>query len=214
MGARHADRIWMAAGVVAIALLAVVTWFLAVSPQHAETADLRAEAETTQTQADQLRARIVKLTADNANQAALVATLNDRRIALPEDSGVPAFLRQLQAAGTRFDVDVSGLTVGQPAPDDTVSGVWSLPLELTAQGTAARLSSFLTQLQGGDMMRSVLIRTAGIATDRTGDTSATNELSLNLTATAFVAPPAGATVVPTATAAPADAAVAPTAATD
>jgi type IV pilus assembly protein PilO len=190
MGARHADRLWIAAGVMVVALMAVATWFLAVSPQHAEAAALRSDTETARAQADDLRGRIVKLTADKASLSVLTKALNARKDALPADSGVPAFLRQLQATGTAVGVDVSGVTVGDPAPEEAVPGVWALPIQLTAEGTAERLGGFLQQLQGSDQKRAVLIRVADLGSGSDG--SATGALTLNLTVKAFVAPPAGA----------------------
>jgi type IV pilus assembly protein PilO len=190
MGARHADRLWIAAGAMVVALLAVATWFLAVSPQHADAAALRSDTETARAQADDLRARIVKLTADKASLSVLTKALNARKDALPADSGVPAFLRQLQATGTAVGVDVSGVTVGDPAPEEAVPEVWALPIQLTAEGTAERLGGFLQQLQGSDQKRAVLIQVADLSSFSEGPAAGT--LTLNLTVKAFVAPPAGA----------------------
>lgn len=190
MGGRHADRLWIIAGVAVIAVLGVATWILAVSPQRTEAADLRADTETAHAQADDLRARIVKLTADKANLSALKTALNARTDALPDTSGVPAFLRQLQATGTAVDVDVSGVTVGDPSPVEALPTVWSVPIQLTAEGTADDLATFLKQLQGADQQRAVLIETANLGSDNAGATTA--DLMLSLSIKAFVAPPAGA----------------------
>jgi len=190
MSARHGDRLWMIAGMAVIALLAAATWFLAISPQRTEASDLRAETQTAQAQADDLRARIVELTADKAKLSVLKATLEARQNALPADSGVPAFLRQLQTADAAYGMNVSGLTVGEPVPDEAVPGVWSVPIELTAQGTAKQLSVFLKQLQSADQQRAVLIQAADLGPDDEGAT--TGDLLLTLTVKTFVAPPAGA----------------------
>jgi Tfp pilus assembly protein PilO len=190
MGARHADRLWMIAGAAVVALLGIATWFLAVSPQRTEASDLKNETETVHAQADDLRARIAQLNADKANLTALKRTLNARQEALPADSGVPAFLRQLQATGTAVRVNVKGFTVGDPAPEEAVPEVWALPIQLTAEGTAARLTQFLTQLQDADQKRAVLIQVTDLASGNDG--AAAGDQTLNLTIKAFVAPPAGA----------------------
>ena len=189
MGARHADRLWMIAGVAAVALLGVVTWFLAVSPQHTDEADLRSKTQTAREQADELRRRIVTLKSDQARLGMLTKARDARKDALPADSGVPAFLRQLQGTGTKVGVDVSGLTVGDPSPEKSVPGVWSLPIQLTAKGTATRLGGFLSQLQGADQKRAVLIEAANLSSEGE-DAGGTQQLSLSLKA--FVAPPVGA----------------------
>ena len=190
MGARQINQLWIIAGVVAIALLGMLTWFLAVSPQRTDAAALEEQTQAAHDQADVLRARIVKLKADKANLPNLKAELAARHAALPANSGVPAFLRQLQATGTKVGADISGVTVGDPAAMDSSPGVWELPIQLTAQGTATQLDGFLKQLQGSGQKRAVLIENANL----TADGSTDGETSLNLTVKAFVAPPVGTTI--------------------
>ena len=189
MGARHADRLWMIAGVVVIALITVVTYFLLVKPKFDEAAALREETLTAEAQAADLRKRIVKLEADKTKLSTLKTALQVRQDALPSDSGVPAFLRQLQASGSEVGVDVSGFTVSAPEQDKTVNGVWSLPIQLTAQGTPAELGDFLNQLQGANQKRAVVIETANLSNE--GDAEGGNQ-TLSLAIKAFVAPPVGA----------------------
>jgi Tfp pilus assembly protein PilO len=192
MSARHLNQLWMVAGLAAIALLGVLTWSFAVSPQRSDTAALEEQTQAAHDQADVLRARIVKLTADKANLPNLKDELAIRQAALPANSGVPAFLRQLQATGTKVGADITGITVGDPAPVDTSPGVWTLPIQLTAKGTTAQLDGYLKQLQGTGQKRAVLIEVANLASEgESGDTS------LNLTVKAFVAPPAGTTSITT-----------------
>ena len=193
MLARHINRLWMIAGLAAIALLGLLTWSFAVSPQRSDTAALEEQTRAAHDQADVLRARIVKLKADKANLPALKEDLAARQAALPANSGVPAFLRQLQATGTKVGADISGITVGDPAAVDTLPGVWALPIQLTAEGTPAQLDGFLKQLQGADQKRAVLIEIANL----TSEGRAAGETSLNLTVKAFVAPPAGTTTITT-----------------
>ena len=190
MGARHADRLWMIAGVAVVALMGVVTWFLAVSPQHTDEADLRTKTQTAREQAEELRQRIVQLKSDQARLGMLTKARDARKDALPADSGVPAFLRQLQGTGTKVGVDVSGLTVGDPSPEKAVAGVWSLPIQLTAKGTAAGLGAFLNQLQGAGQKRAVLIEAANLSSDGADAAGGAQQISLSLKA--FVAPPVGA----------------------
>lgn len=184
MAARLNDRLWMIAGAALVAILVAATWFLAVSPQRVEAADLETRTADAHLQADDLRNRITKLTADKANLPALTKVLQAKQAALPADSGVPAFLRQLQATGTKVGVDISGITVGDPVQEKTAAGVWAISIQLTAEGTEAQLGEYLRQLQSADQKRAVLVQIAGLST--TDDTP-----SLNLTVKAFVAPPAG-----------------------
>jgi Tfp pilus assembly protein PilO len=193
MYARHADRLWMIAGTAVIVLLAVVSWFLLINPEKTETADLKAQTETAHAQAIDIRKRIAALKKQKSDLAKLKSTLAGYQEALPSDSGVPAFLRQLQAAGTDLDVDVSGVTVSTPAELENLPGVWALPIQLTAEGSAENLGAFLEQLQGSDQKRAVLIESANLTTTQEDDSSADEkaEMSVSLAVKAFVAPPVG-----------------------
>lgn len=187
MSARHVNRLWIAAGLAAVALLGVLTWAFAVSPQQTDTAALEEQTQAAHDQAVVLRARIVKLTADKANLPTLKKELGAQQAALPDTSGVPAFLRQLQATGSKVGADISGIAVGDPAPVDTTPGVWALPIQLTAEGSPAQLDGFLEQLQARGQKRAILIETANL----TSEGGAAGESSLSLAVKAFVAPPAG-----------------------
>jgi Tfp pilus assembly protein PilO len=189
MGARHADRLWMIGGVAVVALLGLITWLFLVSDQLTEADDFRKQTRTAQDQAETLRTRSARLAADQAKIDELTKKRDALAAALPSTAAVPAFLRQLQASGTTVGVDVSGITVGNPVEEGTVPGVWALPIQLTAEGTAAQLGAFLDQLQSAEQKRAVLIQAAGLSG---GDTTGGAPLSLNLTVKAFVAPPAGA----------------------
>ena len=191
MRTRHADRLWVIAGVAVVALLCAITWLLLVSPQRSEADDLRVETDTAIGHAGQLRARTAKLAAAQAKIGELTRIRDARALALPSDSGVPAFLRQLQASGNAVGVDVSGLTVGMPAEEKALPGVWALSIQLTAEGTATELGSFLDQLQDSSQQRAVLIETASLSDAGAGKGGA-RPMSLSLSVKAFVAPPAGA----------------------
>lgn len=192
MRARRMDHLWLIAGVTVVALLVAVTWLRLVAPQRTDAAELREQTATTEMQATQLRTRTAQLAAAQTKIGELTRTRDARAAALPADSGVPAFLRQLQAAGTAVDVDVSGINVGQPTEEKAVPGVWSLPIQLTADGTADRLGAFLDELQGSGQRRAVLIQNAGLSSGGGTEAGAARVLSLSLTVKAFVAPPAGA----------------------
>jgi Tfp pilus assembly protein PilO len=187
MRTRHADRLWMIAGAAVAALLGVVTWLLLVTPQHNETDELHGQTDEAVAQVGKLRKRTAELAAAHAHVDQLTRIRDARAAALPPDASVPAFLRQMQASGSAVDVDVSGITVGQPAEVEGVAGVWALPIELTAEGTVAHLGSFLDRLQSAGQKRAVLIESGELSGgDGEGQTG------LKLAVKAFVAPPAGA----------------------
>jgi Tfp pilus assembly protein PilO len=194
MGARHADRIWMIGGAAVVALLVVASWFLLISPRYTAADDVRAQTEDTQVQLITLRKRINELKKQQADLGSIEAALAKKQKALPADSGVPAFLRQLQDAGTATSVDVTGVSVSTPVQMVNLPTVWSLPITLTAQGTSTALESFLTTLQTGQA-RAVLIEKANLSpqADTTTTTGADTGslLSLSISLKAFVAPATG-----------------------
>jgi Tfp pilus assembly protein PilO len=194
MGARHADRIWMIGGTAVVALLVVATWFLLISPKRTATSDVNNQISDTQVQLSTLRSRIAVLKKQQANLGAIKAALAKKQKALPSDSGVPAFLRQLQDSGTATNVDVTGVSVSAPVQMINLPTVWALPITLTAKGAAADLGSFLTTLQTGQS-RAVLIEKANLTpqSDSTTSGTATGSVSLSISLNAYVAPASGTT---------------------
>ena len=194
MGARNAARIWMWAGAVAIVLLIVAGWFLLIGPKFAEAADVRAQVDDTSTQLITLRKKIAVLEDQKARLSTYKAELRANQQALPSDPAVPDFLRQLQDAGSATSVKVSGVSVAPPAQVTGVSGVWQLPIALTAEGDPDDLGAFLNQLQAVQP-RAVLVQTANLtqngATDASGTASGSGKPTLSLSLLAFVAPAAG-----------------------
>lgn len=185
MGARYADRLWMFAGAAVIVVLTVIGYFFVIGPKYAEADDVRAQAETTETQMVVLRKRIAELEKQKTNLAKYRAALKTNQEALPSDPGLPDFLRQLQSSGDDVGVDVSGVTVNGAEQVDGSSTVWALPITLTATGDADELGEFLDELQS-TQPRAVLVESANLTSS--GDAGTSISLSLK----AFVAPPAGA----------------------
>jgi Tfp pilus assembly protein PilO len=196
MGGRHSDRLWLIAGVVAIAVIGAGAWFGLISPQYAKVSDVQAQTDTAISQTTQLRKRTEALKKDKANLSKLKATLKSYQDALPDDPGGPAFLRQLQASGSKLGVDVSNMTVGAETDSTLVPGLKELGITLTVTGRASKLSDFMEQLQGGGQKRAVLIDSANlsVAQGDSGSADTTSEtdpkLSVNLTMRAFETPKA------------------------
>jgi type IV pilus assembly protein PilO len=199
MGARNAARIWTLAGIAITVLLVVASWFLVISPKYAKAADVQNQVEDTQTQLITLRKKIAGLDAQKAQLPKFKAALKANQKALPDDSGVPDFLRQLQGSGEKTAVSVSGFSVASPAQVVGLAGVWQLPITLIATGEPANLGQFLNDLQAVQP-RAVLIQSANFTqgssstTDSTTGTTADDsaKTSLNLSLMAYVALPAGA----------------------
>ena len=196
MGARNVARIWVIAGAAVIVLLAVASWFLLIGPKYTEAAEVRSQVEDTETQLIALRKKIAGLEEQKARLSTYKSALKANQQALPADSGVPDFLRQLQTSGEATGVKVSGVSVAPPAQATGMSGVWQLPITLTAEGDPDNLGAFLNQLQSVQP-RAVLVENANLTqsagTAGTGGTGggSSEKPSLSLSLLAYVAPPAG-----------------------
>lgn len=192
MGTRHVDRIWIFAGAAIIVALTVASWFLLINPKYVEAADIRDQAKGTRAQLVTLQRKLSDLQRDSSQLPRYRAALQKNQQALPLDSGMPDFLRQLQASGDKARASVSNITVAAPALVDGSTRVYEIPMTLTAEGSTAQLSAFLVRLQNVQP-RAVLIESANLtsrAPAAGGDTTGGSQINLQLTA--FVAPPAGA----------------------
>jgi type IV pilus assembly protein PilO len=192
MGVRHADRLWIFAGAAFTVALAVISWFFLISPQYAEADEVRAQTGDTETQIITLRKRIAELEKQKAKLPQFKRALKANRSALPSDSGLPDFLRQLQSSYD-VDVEVGGINVSTPIAAAGVANVYALPITLTASGSAGNLTLFLEQLQD-TQPRAVLVESANLTSqgaDGAAD-EASGDMTISLSVKAFVAPPAGA----------------------
>ena len=194
MGARHADRLWIFGGFAVVLVLAVIGWLFVISPKYADADTVRTEAADTETKIAQLRKRIADLEKDKAKLPEFKRTLERNRNALPSDSGVPDFLRQLQASGDALNVEVGGVNVSAPQLVNGFTTVYALPMTMTAEGSPDNLGSFLRQLQE-TQPRAVLIDSANMTSQAeaaAADGSDAGDMTVNLSLKAFVAVPAGA----------------------
>jgi type IV pilus assembly protein PilO len=191
MATRHAARLWAIGGAFAAAAIVAGGWFLAVGPQRAETQALEEQAASAQTRVTVLQQRLADLREQQSKLPEYEADLAKNRKALPATSGVPDFLRELQAAGEEVGVSVDSVVVDEPAEvDGATTKIYRLPISINATGKPAALDRFLDQLQR-ERDRAVLIRTVNAeATDPKG--SLANGATLRLSLDAFVAPNIGA----------------------
>jgi hypothetical protein len=118
-----------------------------------------------------------------------------RRAALPSVPGTPDFVRQLQAAGDKVNVDVTGVTVGDPEPT-AQTGTFALAITLNATGTMAHIEGFLDQLHEVQA-RAVLIDNVDVTAAGEKNPSLDDEVNATFSLTAFVAPQTGTAGSPT-----------------
>ena len=182
MGMRRTDQIWLAGGLALMVLLVAGGWFLFISPKFGEVDEIDAEAETAQIRLIKLNKEVAALEQDERKKATYVTQLKLKQTALPTRYDMPAFVRELQDTGNTLDVDISQLSVGSPVSSATVPSAVELPITLSADGTPANLSKFLTALQTGS--RAVLIKSVNVSAQEGASSQASIMLS------AFCVPPA------------------------
>ena len=183
---RRTDLIWLIGGAAAAVLVIAVGWLLAIAPEKAERADLNDQASQAQAQADTLQNRLAKLKTDNIRLRQYQDQLATDRTALPTAPELADFLRSLQTSDDHAGATVTSLSVGTPV-ESTIAAMLinAYPMTLSVRGTPERLQNFLDLLQR-EQPRAVLITGASLSIPTKKDDLAT----LNLTMSAFVAPPA------------------------
>jgi Tfp pilus assembly protein PilO len=191
MRTTHADRIWPAAGALAAALLFALAWFLVISPQTDEAANLQEQANAANTKEVALEHRLADLQRQSADLSGYQARRDADRRALPTSQELAAFMRDLQATQESTAVSVHSVAVSEPA-EVTAAGatMYALPLSITATGSVAGIESFLTAMQQVQP-RAALIENADLAPGE-GAGSLAGEVSITLNMKVFVASAGGA----------------------
>ena len=93
-------------------LIAVAGWFGAISPQLSSTSSLQAQTQSAQDENLALQSKISKLRRESATLPLLTSELRNLLAALPSDSGLPQFTRQVTAQAARQGVGLTSITVG------------------------------------------------------------------------------------------------------
>jgi type IV pilus assembly protein PilO len=205
------EKLWLlGAGLLAL-LMVVIGYFLFIGPQRSDTDQIDSQVASAQTQNAVLQSRIAALQRQAKDLPKYEAQLAQAHLALPSTSGLPDFLRTLQAIGSQTlakvttltvagPADVTSLAAAGPAPTATASAapggastgpsvagvhVYALPISASVSGTVAQLGAFLTQLQSVQP-RAVLISQLELTAGQAAKGGATPTLALTMQA--FVAP--------------------------
>jgi len=187
----HADRIWLLGGAVGVVVLVAIGWLLLINPAGNEAEGYRQQTEVSEVKLIALHKRLAELKEQQAKLPTYQAELKRNQQALPVDTGIPAFLRQLEAAGDAVGVSVSNLSVGKPAAEEGAGlAAYSLPVTVTVDGRIGDMGAFLDQLQQVQR-RAVLVEAANLTSG--GDGKKGDAAGMTLTMKVFVAPAGGAT---------------------
>jgi Tfp pilus assembly protein PilO len=183
MNARRIDQIWLFGGLSLILIIITSGWLMLIKPQKDEAASQREQAATFSSQVSSVQSKFTAQQKEAKKLDTYMATLATYQAALPvssNDNDIPSFLRELQALGTRLQVDVSGYSAAEPEASTAAPTVKELPITLNASGKVANLSNFLRQLQNVQP-RAVLIETATLNNGANGESTVSLSLKAFIT---------------------------------
>jgi Tfp pilus assembly protein PilO len=161
MGIRT-DRLWLIGGLFAVLVIVAATYLLAIKPVDTKKAEYQGQVEDSETTLISLKRDLAKRQAQYNDRAKYTEALNTMRGHLPESYDIPNFVRAVQASGIAVSVVVSGISVGQPSKVANSETVASIPITLTASGTAVNIGKFLRRLQTVQS-RAVLIQSVNLS---------------------------------------------------
>lgn len=153
-------RVWLGGGAAVAVVIAAVGWLLAISPELSSANDLRTQTASVQQQNLTLESKIAKLRLQNGNVNKLTVSLRAALNALPLDSGLPAFTRQLSSQAARNRISLISVSAGAvipvaataaATPSTTVgasaAGLFMIPVTLVSTGSAGGQLALLQAIQ-------------------------------------------------------------------
>ncbi len=103
---------WIGGAALASVAIAAGAWFLAISPQIGEAADLRAQTDEVESQNAVLEKKLIDLEAESAKLPQYRADLEAIRIQVPTTAELSEYLRQIATLAAARGVTVTSVTPG------------------------------------------------------------------------------------------------------
>src|SRR4051812_44460419 len=128
-------RQWSMLTAAAVVVVFVAGWFLAVSPQRHQAADLRAKAATQESANAGIRSQVSQLELQKKGLPAQQRLLAKFATQIPDNPELPALIRQLSAAADAAGIDLVSMSPAAPAP-----------VAVVATGTTAAAAPALRQI--------------------------------------------------------------------
>ncbi len=148
-------RLWVGGTLVTAVLISIGAWFLLISPQRTQAAELRTQTEAQLQKNQQIKAETARLAEQNR-------TLPERKLELariqeqfPNAPQLPALVRVLNDHAVKAGVELKSLSPSAPTPvssgttgaTDAASGLSAVATNLTVIGSYAQLTLFVQDLQ-------------------------------------------------------------------
>jgi len=136
------ERVWIVGASIVSVVVMLIGYMFFISPQRDQTSQVGQQVSQARQQNTSLNQRIAAMAAQNKNLATYQKALDAARLALPATSGLPDFLRTLQAIGNATLTNVTDLSVSPPAPVSAPTAAQpSAPTTATSTASAAPNSS-------------------------------------------------------------------------
>jgi Tfp pilus assembly protein PilO len=201
-------RQWTIFTAIAVLIVVVAGWMLAIKPQRSHAADLRTQASDEQSQVATLQSQIAALQQQQKNLPAEQRKLQKFSTQVPDAPSEPTLLRQLSDAASGADVDLltvtpgaaaaftgtssTGATTLQGAPTTGATGLTELPLTLGIAGTYPNLEMFFQLLE--KLPRAMQVTGFSVCPVSSGDSSSATSTSGGGAGCSAPALPSGKTV--------------------
>lgn len=160
------QSVWIAAVVAGLLVVAVLGYFVVVSPERGKAADLQKQIAATQKQIDDAHALVAK--AKNA-QKVKVADLFKLTTAMPDNPDEADVLLDLNSVAQAAGIEFTSVAVD---PSSTLSSYVVIPMRVEFDGNFYALSDFLFRLRN-------LVDVRRGALDASGRLFAIDQLGLN-----------------------------------
>lgn len=141
MARERIERLWVIGGTVLAVLVAAIAWLVVVHPELSKASSLRSATNSARSENSTLQAKIDKLERDRSRIGSLRRSLAAAQAALPSDSGLDAFTRQVSAQATAAHVTVTGITAGLPTPVGGASASSAAPADGASPAEGAATAS-------------------------------------------------------------------------
>lgn len=162
----QSQRSWIACGVAAAVLLAVLSWFFVVRPEFSSTSSLKSQTADAEVANVVLMQKVNSLRKQNNKLGELTDQLAAKSLELPSDSSLQDYTRQLIAQAALSGVKLQSITAGAVALAGPAVGaksvgnpagkLFQIPVSVTTLGSLMANRALLKAIQDAGPRRSLL----------------------------------------------------------
>jgi Tfp pilus assembly protein PilO len=149
-------RKWTLGAALIAVLILVAGWFLLISPQRAEVADLEAQTEAQENTNSSLDTELAVLKQQNKDLPEKQAELAALQTKIPQTAELPTYIREMQDVGRKSGVAFTSLTPATPVAVGAVSSVEgalppeqlaALNVDMVVTGSYFEITKFMNDLE-------------------------------------------------------------------